>query len=176
MNVSSLRLRSPHQPGENLKRGVCLWLKSSCLLVWAGHVNVPHLHINLTKNSFTSPPSPSSWLCSTLTSTDRPNLLSFTANQEDICLVYKETLFLVSPAFQPQERIDDGGGVGDSNHPIRSENTAGFPQHRGHWGSFWSAAEEKPLKMTPFMLKASKRRDGQAAIVWSGLELRARHQ
>lgn len=35
---------------------------------------------------------------------------------------------------------------------------------------------KKPLKVIAFMLTASKRRDGQAVIVCSGLELRARHQ
>lgn len=93
LNSFSLHLWLPHRPNKNLEQSVCLWFKCSSLLVWAGHVNVQHLHINSAKNSFNSSPTSYSWLCSTLTSTDRPNLLSFTANREGICLVYRVGLF-----------------------------------------------------------------------------------
>lgn len=104
-----------------------------------------------------------------LSSTDGPNLLSFTANRKGICLVYREgetpRRSLVHQSLR-RFRL----AFGSEKHVLFPSNTGATEAH------FEVQRRKEPLKMIAFMLKASKWRDGQAVIVCSGLKLRARHQ
>lgn len=63
--------------------------------------------------------------------------------------------------------------------PTLPSSTHQHHQHQHQPGLFLKCGGGKALKALSFMLKASKRRDGQAAAaatVRSGLELKAKHQ
>lgn len=133
---------------------------------------MPHLHMN----SFSGSP----WLIMS----HRSNLLSFTANRVGICSVCSESLFTalrrikvvcifsagVHQGWQ-QRRLKLPPPLREHGRSCPPHPTPGPPRPL-----FEVQRRKKPLKMIAFMLKASKRRDGQAVIVCSGLVLGARHQ